>query len=388
MDDPQTELSKEQRAKVETFRAELKKKRSPAPVQLQLVSLNHKSDKVTQHIEKSLISPRKEYTVSKTTNQLMHTHQFDNKKGPGEIKLIISGTQAGEPIENALDSLGDACRDTFVAITGLCIQKHGMDLRRGITMSIDEILDACGKKRSNGSFTPEARAEVIKHLKTLSQTYFEFYMPSTRQVKRGRKLVTEDHPIRIKGPLLTHDGSIGQYSSITGKELWEVQSIIPGPWAYCLGDNMKLLPIQTKLLPKQVLTYNPSTEPYHKRLGHYISGLFRINARKTKGVMPSGITMRALFEGALIEPSRNRGEFKDDIDNALKHLKIDGVIGNYWYMDEKTLPEVLEKIDARQGRWFKDYLRLYINFSPTQATLDHYKNIAKKEPIEGDENED
>jgi hypothetical protein len=66
------------------------------------------------------------------------------------------------------------------------------------------------------------------------------------------------------------------------------------------------------------------------------------------------------------------------------------VIGNYWYMAEKTAPEIREKIAARQGRWFDAYLDLYINFSPPQATLEHYKNIAKKEdakdgPIE-DEN--
>jgi hypothetical protein len=331
MEDPRVELSKEQRTRVESFGEDLKRKRTPAPVQLELTTLNHKSDHSAWQLEKALISPIKEYKVSEPTNQLMHVHQFEapNNRGTGSIKLVISGlaTQASEPIENALDSLGDACRDTFVAITGLYIEKHGTaKMRSAFMVSIDEILDACGKQRWHGSFLPEARAEVIKHLKTLSQSYIEFSMPSTKQVKRGRVWVEEPTTIEFKGPLLTHDGSIAEYSRITGKELWEKQSIVLGPWASLICGRGST--INTKQLPQQVLTYSANNEPYHKRLGHYIHWLFRNNAQQRKGVMKYGITMKALFEGAIIEPTRNRGEFKDDIDNALKHLKTDGVIGN------------------------------------------------------------
>jgi hypothetical protein len=387
MDDPQIEMRK---SRAKQFGEELKSTRSPAPVQLQLTALNHKSDHVTWQIEKALRSPIKEYRVSKQTNQLMHTHQFESpkNKGLGELKLIISGLpeQACEPIENALDSIGDACRDTFVAITGLYIEKHGTEMMRSaFFLSIDEILDACGKKRNHGSFEPEARAEVIKHLKTLSQTYFEFSMPSTQKVKRGRTWVEEDCMIEVKGPLLTHDGSIAAYLKITGKELWAKQSIILGPWASLICGKGST--IQTKLLPTQVLAYSPNNEPYHKRLGHYIHWLFRNNANEPKGAMKYGITMKALFEGAGIVPTRDRGRFKDDIDNALKHLKEDDVIGEYWCMEEKTKPEVLKKVIARQGRWFDSYLGLYINFSPPQVTLKHYRNMAKRDQIEKDESE-
>lgn len=177
----------------------------------------------------------------------------------------------------------------------------------------------------------------------------------------------------VEGPIITHNGTIGEYSRITGKELWEVQDISLGPWAEFIGGK-----VRTKLIPQQVLAYSLLHEPYHKKLGHYLHELFRNNARETKGVLPHGITMRALFEGATIEPPRNRGEFKDDIDKALKHLKQDGIIGNYWYM-EKNSPQALEIVEKRIGRWFDTYLNLFINFAPTQATLDHYKNIAKKE---------
>jgi hypothetical protein len=351
----------------------------PAPSPFSDTALNHKNDHITHQIERGLIAQEKEYKVSEKTNQVMYHHEFEapHKRGKGEIKLIISGLaeQAHESITVALDSLGDACRDTFVAITALGIQKNSTsNMRNAFKISVDEILDACGKQRSNGSFTPEARAEVIKHIKTLSQTRIKFSMPTTKQVKRGRKWVWEDAEVVVEGTIITHNGTIGEYLRITGKELWEVQDISLGSWAEFIGGK-----VRTKLLPQQVLAYSPKHEPHHKKLGHYIHELFRNNARETKGVMPHGITMRALFEGAFIEPERNRGRFKEEIDKALKHLKQDGVIGDYWYMAKKNPPEAQDIVANSIGRWFDTYLDLFINFSPTQATLEQYKNIAKKE---------
>jgi len=129
----------------------------------------------------------------------------------------------------------------------------------------------------------------------------------------------------------------------------------------------------TKVVPQQLLAYSSGREPYHKRLGHYISELFRNNARESKGVMPHGITMRALFEGAQIEPERERRRFKGEVDKALERLKQDGVIGNYWYMSKKNPPEACEIVENRTGRWFDTYLDLFINFSPPESTREHYE---------------
>lgn len=339
----------------------------------------HKNDHVTQHIERSIMD-RKAYKVDRKANQLVHQHGFETAKHKqGEMKLIVEGLaeQAHESITVALDSLGDACRDTFVAITGLFVEMHGpITTDRSFLVSIDEILAACGKQKSHGAYKKEQRAKIIKHLKTLSQSRIRFYMPTTKKVKRGRKWVVEDTEIVVEGPIMTHNGRIGEYLKITGEELWEYQEIVLGPWARFIGSRPTMT---TKALPQQVLAYDPNNEPYHKRLGHYIHMLFRNNAERSKCMIPHGITIEALFEGACIEPERNRGRFKDEIDRALKHLKTDGVIGNYWYMTEKTKPELLEKVTTRQGRWFDAYLKMYINFSSTQETLDRYKNIAKKE---------
>lgn len=354
-------------------------KRRPRP-KAQTSILNHKNDHVTREIERALMQA-KEYKVNEKANQLAYLHEFDapRSRGIGELRLLISGLaeQAQEKISIALDSLGDGCRDTFVALTALCIKKNGTDqMRTAFKVSVDEILDTCGKQRSNGSFKPEARAEVIKHIKTLSQTKIKFSMPTSKQVKRGRKWVWEDTQVLIIGPIIAHNGTIGEYSRITGKELWEVQDISLGPWADFIGNK-----VTTKVVPQQLLAYSAKHEPHHKRLGHYLTELFRNNARETKGVLPHGITMRALFEGAQIEPARERGKFKDDIDKALERLKQDGVIGNYWYMTKKNSPEDYEIVNGRKGRWFDTYLDLFMNFSPPEVTLEQYKSIAKKEDV-------
>lgn len=353
------------------------RQRNPAPQLPPSTALNHKNDHVTHEIERGLILA-KEYKVSEKTNQLRYKHEFEApNKGTGEITILISGLadQAHESITEALKTLGDACRDTFVILADYCIRMKGTDnMRSAFRVSVDYILRARGMQPSNRSYTPEARAEVIKHIKTLAQARIEFSMPITKKVKRGRKWEWEDSKLIVEGPLITYNGTIGEYSSITGEAFWELQDISLGPWAEFVGGR-----VYTNLLPQQLLAYSTKHEPYHKRLGHFIHTLFRNNAHRTKGVMPYGITMRALFEGAFIEPHRERGKFKDDIDKALKQLKQDGVIGDYWYMSKKNPPEAQDIVEKRIGRWFDTYLDLFINFSPTQATLDHYKNIAKNE---------
>lgn len=349
----------------------------PLPTQ---VILHHKNDHLAQQIERGLMQP-KEYRVNEQTNQLRYTHEFEApyRKGIGEIRMLVKGLaeQANEKITIALDSMGDACRDTFVAITALAILKNGTDNMRGaFDITVDEILDTMGKQRSNGAFNPEARAEVIKHMKTLCQTTIYFTMPSTRQVKQGRKVVWEDHEVKVIGPIIVYHGTIGEYSKITGKELWEFTTLSLGQWAEFIGGR-----VATKVVSQEVLAYSAKQEPYHKKLGHYIAGLFRNNAQRTKGIMPHGITMKALFEGAGIEPPRNRGEFKSDIDKALERLKRDNVIGNYWYMSEKNSPEAYETVEKRTGRWFDTYLGLYINFSPSKMVLEYYRSLAKKDDV-------
>src|SRR6266550_5400841 len=363
-----------------TAKAKRPAQRRSVPVQP--TGLNAKNDHVVHHIEIALMCPE-DYKMNEKENKLVYQHYFDapRNKGTGIMKLVISGLaiQAHENVNIALDSLGDACRDTFVALFGLYVERYGTsDMRKNFKISIDGILDACGKQRSNGAFTPEARAEVIKHIKTLSQTSINFSMPTMKPVKQGRKVIWEDTEIKVAGPIIVYGGSIGEYSRITGKEYWEFHDVTFGQWAGFIDGN-----VQTKLLPQQVLAYSPKHEPYHKKLGHYITTLFRnnasrINAQHSKGIMPHGITMSVLFENALITPPRERGKLKDDIDKALKHLKQDGVIGDYWY-EAKNDPRSLEIAEKRIGRWFDTYIGLYINFSAPKDTIGHYKSIAKKE---------
>jgi hypothetical protein len=342
--------------------------------------LNHKNDHVAYQIERGLIKT-KEYKMIKTTNQLRYKHEFEapDSLGLGEITILISGLteQTPEYIEQVLKTLGTACRDTLTILTDYCFRTKGTNnMRAAFKVSTDYILQARGIQPSHRAYTPEQRAEVIKHIKTLSQASITFLMPIRKRVKRGKRWEWEDSKLLVEGPLISYNGKIGEYSSITGEAFWELQDISLGQWAEFFGNR-----VQTNLLPQDLLAYSSKHEPYHKLLGYFIHRLFRNNAHRTKGVMPYGITMRAFFEGSFIEPPRERGKFKEDIDKALKHLKEQGVIKDYWYMKDKNPPEALKRIEAREGRWFEQYLDLFINFSPTDATLEHYRNIVKKEDI-------
>jgi hypothetical protein len=55
-------------------------------------------------------------------------------------------------------------------------------------------------------------------------------------------------------------------------------------------------------------------------------------------------------------------------------------------MSKKNPPDAQEIVEKRIGRWFDAYLDLFINFSPPESTLEHYKNIAKKEDLAENEN--
>src|SRR5215469_14582593 len=96
-------------------------------------TLNQKNDHLTHQIERSLLAVD-EYKVNNVKNQLRYRHEFEapKHKGMGEIEVLISGLpdQESEKITAALESLGDACRDTFVAIFGLYVLNNGTSSMR------------------------------------------------------------------------------------------------------------------------------------------------------------------------------------------------------------------------------------------------------------------
>jgi hypothetical protein len=298
-------------------------------------------------------------------------------KGEGSLTISIRPEEGEgwETVLEALNTLGDGCVDTYLAVMAIAIDLFGVDhLRTSIQISPDDILEVCGKKKSNGSYTPFQRAEVIKHLKTLSQTHVIATIPGQQVKRRGKK--QQETVIRAEGPVIELlRFKIGEYHLITGEEIWEKRSIILGPWVTMVPGLSK----NTATMLRRVLAYSGKNERYQKRLGTYLTFMFRINA-KHGCKFPNDITMEALLKGAGIGTSSpHKGDLMEAIEHALDCLKRDKVIGDYWRVVDATPTGMAIKKDIQErGRgYFDAYLQQKWNFSPPPAIVAQYRALLR-----------
>jgi hypothetical protein len=321
----------------------------------------------------------KTYTAYKEHGMAEHRHQFGKEKGQIIITIWPQDGEGFDTILAALNTLGDGCIDTHIAVQAIALERNGVQhIRMPFRISPDDILEICKKKKSNGSYTALQRAEVIKHLKTLSQARIIAVMPGPG---RRRKNKTEPTIIKAEGAIIDLlSFKIGEYHTITGEEIWEQRSISVGEWVTMIPE----LNSQTAKMLRQVLAYSAKNERYQKRLGIYLTLMFRINA-KNGGKFPNDISMRALLEGAGIVPDKkNPGRFRDAIMNALDDLKRENnqkksVIGSYWQVvDSSKTGQEREVIVREQAYgWQEKWLDQMWNFSPPEDTKKHYYKLLK-----------
>lgn len=311
-----------------------------------------------------------EYTSDPGRRLLEHKHSFAKNRGQIVIEIHPLQEEGFDTLLAALSTLGDGCVDTYIAVMALAIEKYGVQhLRTAFEVSPDDILAMRGKKRSNYSYTPYQRADVIRELKTLSQARVIASLPGPG--RRGRKEATE---IRAEGALIDLlDFRIGEYSLITGEEIWEKRSIVLGKWVTMIPE----LDSQTAVMLRQVLAYSGKNERYQKRLGLHLSIMFRINA-KHGGLFPNAISMRALLDMAGIIPQRKHpADFKQAIEHALARLKRDEVLGDYWQVVDANNEEMTQVVDEQAYGWFDVWLDQRWQFSPPESTKQHYIRLLK-----------
>jgi hypothetical protein len=324
-----------------------------------------------------------------------HRHTFNKDKGQLTITIRPLENEGFETVLHALNTLGDGCIDTYIAVTAIALEKNGTDparIRTPFLISPDDILEVCGKQKSHGSYTPFQRADVIKHLKTLSQARVIAVMPGPGR-RRGKR--TEPTTIKAEGAIIDLlSFKIGEYSTITGEELWERRDISVGEWATMIPG----LSINTASMLRQVLAYSAKNERYQKRLGIYLTLMFRINARHLNradntqhAAFPNDITMRALLEGAGIVPEKvHPARFRDGIMKALDDLtkQRDGkppVVGNYWRVIDSSLEgQEREKAVREQAYgWLDLWLEQEWNFAPPESVLKQYRKMLKEAQEQG-----
>jgi hypothetical protein len=317
-----------------------------------------------------------------------HIENIGKEKG----QLIIdigNGTEAWQTINDALNTLGDSVADIFYASLALATERNGIEhISDPFLTSPDELLEMCCKEKSKGSYTQTQRIEVTKALKTLSLAHVKATIAVERPAgknrrgrpKRGETRANGETYIKMEGNLIDLlSFTIGEYSAITGDELWEKRSISIGTWA----KTMPGLSPSTARMLRKLLKYSGKNDRYKKRIGIYLTYMFRYNAQRG-GRFLNGITIATLLErsGIVITQyaQKNPGEFKESIERALASLKEEEVIGDYWEIIDATpaTAEINKEIRERAYGWLDLWLQKTLNFEPPSEVKNHYQKLLKE----------
>jgi len=132
-------------------------------------------------------------------------------------------------------------------------------------------------------------------------------------------------------------------------------------------------------MARQVLQYHAKEQKYEKRLGRYLTVLYRINAHRHEGRVK--VSMGVLLEQAGITLDRdNPGRTRDAIESALNHLHTDGVIGRFAPLLERSSGgrEAQERIEQHAYHWWDDYRRQLWLFDPPKQLKALYQSIPEE----------
>lgn len=336
-------------------------------------SISIKSDMLNHELIKGLRDKDK-YTPYEEHGVAEYKNSFNKERGQLMITIRPQAGESWDTVISALNTLGDDCVDTYVAVMAIALDANGSEhIRTPIQVSPDDILALRGKVKSHGSYTPFQRAEVIKHLKTLSQAHIIATMPAParfHQKGKGKRGRQEETFIRAEGAIIDLlSWRIGEYKTITGEEIWEKRSIAIGAWITMIPQFNHL----TATMLRQVLAYSAKNERYQKRLGIYLTFMFRINAKRG-GVFEC--STHALLEGAGIVPDKKHPEhFMEMFENALADLQGDRVIGEYTRIIESDESE--QRINERARYWWEVYEQQHWKFTPPDETQRQYALLSK-----------
>ncbi len=341
---------------------------SPVPLVTRDPSaIKTRSDQLTHALTLGLLNAD-QYTTYSDRRIAVYTQSF--AKGKGQISLMLApkSGEAWNHVLTSLRTLGDELVDTFLALLAIAIDIHGAEyITRPLTLHPDDLLAICQKKKSHGSYTAEQRATVMEHLHTLSR----IQVSATLTLRSGKQ-------IRVESTILDSSEATDEQRSQAG--CWHSQHVQLGNWSTMLRRWRR----QIAVLARRVLSYHAKKQKYEKRLGCYLTLLFRINARKHGGRVK--ISMRVLLEQSGIIPDlKNPGRTRNVIEKALRKLYTDGVIGPFALIVDNSPRgrEVQERIEQRAYHWWDDYSKQRWIFDAPDYIREAYENILRETDIPG-----
>lgn len=325
---------------------------SPTPlVTKNPCEINLRSDQLTSRILLGLLDGKK---YIKHVERNLAEYMQILPKDKGYITIILSPLD-GESWDHVLASLhvlGDELVDTFLVLLAVALDTHGTrHITNPFAITADDILAICQKKKSNGSYSTRQRQNVVDHLRTLA-----------RASVRATLTLHDARQMQIESPLLQilKIDQPDERKAHIGYETWYLKI---GDWAIIIPA----LQYQTAVMARKVLHYHAREQRHEKRLGRYLTLLYRINAYKKESRVK--ISMSVLLEQAGIMPDLNHpGRTQEAIESALKQLRIDGVIGPFTPLVENSFRgrEAQERIEQHAYHWWDDYQRQCWLFEPPE----------------------
>lgn len=258
--------------------------------------------------------------------------------------------------------------DTLDALCILWMRdaKHPEDF---VTIPIDAIPELRGLRQKKGGsgrrggYGPEQRREHAGSLRRVQHLHLRMdelalYLDNGSKTKRGRRETRRG----VEGPafFITLMGQAQLDGSL------DVDSIrfLPGPafMLYLWGPGR-----QTALIDAKILRYDPYRQEQEKRLGRYLSWLWKI--RSNTGTYSKALRVSTLMESARIELTerviKKPSLALQRLEKTLDTLQQDGVIRSWRYKSWR-----LNTAPARG--WLEPWLQELVIIEPPASVVSYY----------------
>lgn len=186
-----------------------------------------------------------------------------------------------------------------------------------------------------GGYTQEQRLTVLK----AAQAVFDTWITAVEQTIRGKR---GTRVRRLDGPAFLITSRVGDHRFSWHDSSCHDNAVDVIRFRYTVGDVFGAYLFtpgqhQTALLAEVILKYNPRTQWWEKRLGHYYTYLWRI--RKGKQDFSKPLKVSTIFaEGLRIEiNSRRLKATQDHFGSCHRNLERDGVMSG-WHWERKDGP--------------------------------------------------
>ena len=331
--------------------------------------LKVRSDQLTCRILMGLLDEQR-FIITPESQRAEYSQTLSKSGGYVNIVLSPRWEESRDCVRASLDMLGDELVDTFLALLAVALDINGTQhVTLPFTITPDDILSIRQKKKSKGSYSAYQRQKVIEQVQTLAHASVSAAIP----LHNAQRREIESSLLEL---LSTHQPCNRKTYADSGLcQSWRLKI---GDWAALVPESQ----YQTAVMPGQVFGYHSKKQKHEKRLGRYITLLYRINAYKHAGKVK--VSMGVLLEQAGITPDLDHpGRTQESIECALEQLRIDGVIGPFTALleDSSQGRASQERIKQHAYHWWDDYQRQLWLFDPPEYLYATYQRKPREPAI-------